>query len=117
MGKCSAFCAGAVVGLAAGLFLAPKSGPENLADAQEKVRELLDQGQEYCMAGAQRFQSSVSAASSSDQAEKLQAKIDAARKIIAEQVSKNAVKDASDSDVVETSAIEEEAAEEENAAE
>ena len=92
MGKGGAFFAGALMGFAAGFFLAPKTGAENREDAKEFARGLMGQGQSYAKQGSERFQSSVSSFRSSGEAggDQLQAKIDAARKIISEQVAKNA---------------------------
>ena len=92
MGRGSAFFAGALMGFAAGFFLAPKPGAENREDAKEFAREILGQGQSYAKQSSERFQSSVSSFRSAPDSgsDQLQAKIDAARKIISEQVAKNA---------------------------
>lgn len=96
MDKTGAFFAGALCGFVAGVFLAPKSGAENRADAVDQVRSVWNQGQDYCQQGVENFQSSVSSMRPSiDQKnDQLQAKIDAARKIISEQVAKNAAETA-----------------------
>ncbi len=92
MGKSGAFFAGALCGLVAGIFMAPKAGSESRADAADQLRNIWGQGQDYYQKGVQRFQSSVSSMRPGiDQKnDQLQAKIDAARKIISEQVAKNA---------------------------
>ena len=92
MNKGGVFLIGGIIGFAAGIFLAPKDGESNRADAADWARELLGQGQERYQQGAQRIQSSISSVRPSADAknDQLQAKIDAARKIIAEQVAKNA---------------------------
>lgn len=91
MGKGGVFFVGALMGFAAGVFLAPKTGAENREDAKEFARSVLGQGQEYYKQGSERFQSSVSSfRPAGEQGDQLQAKIDAARKIISEQVAKNA---------------------------
>ena len=109
MNKGGAFILGAAFGLAAGLFLAPKSGEENLADAKEFARDILGQGQEYYNQGVERVQSRAGA-SAADKNDQLQAKIEAARKIISEQVAKNA--EAAKQAVAAAAAVEVEAAEE-----
>ena len=91
MGKGGAFFVGGLIGFAAGVFLAPKAGPENREDAKEFIRGIMGQGQGDNKQGSERFTSSVSSVRSDDpKADQLQAKIDAARKIISEQVAKNA---------------------------
>ena len=92
MNKGGAFVIGAIVGLAAGIFLAPKSGEENLADAKEFARDMIGPGPAYYQQGTDKVQARVSAVRSTadDKNDQLQAKIDAARKIISEQVAKNA---------------------------
>ena len=92
MRKGGVFFVGAMMGCAAGFFLAPKTGAENREDAKAYIRKLLGQGQEYYGKGSERFRSSVSTvgAGADAKSDQLQAKIDAARKIISEQVAKNA---------------------------
>ncbi len=113
MNKGGVFVIGALLGAAAGLFLAPKSGEENREDAKEFARGCLGQSQEYYQQGVQHFQSSVSSIRPTvDQSnDQLQAKIDAARKIIAEQVAKNAAASKAAADANETIDAEAEQAE------
>ncbi len=108
MGKGGAFFAGALCGVVAGIFLAPKPGADSRAEAAEQLRSVLDQGQDYYQKGVQRFHSSVSSIRPSiDQKnDQLQAKIDAARKIISEQVAKNATEAAEAATAAEEAGVE-----------
>lgn len=92
MNKAGAFFIGGLIGFAIGVFTAPKDGEQNRADAADFARGVIGQGQERYQQGKERIQSSISSARVSAEAknEQLQAKIDAARKIISEQVAKNA---------------------------
>ena len=109
MNKGGAFFLGAVLGLTAGIFLAPKSGEENLADAKEFAKDVIGQGQAYYQQGVQAY--SGVRPSIDEKNDQLQAKIDAARKIISEQVAKNAeaakqaIAEAAAADEVEAEAV------------
>ncbi len=109
MNKGGVFVVGALFGFAIGIFTAPKPGVESRAEAAEFARELWGQGQDYYQHSAQRFQSSVSSMrpGMDQRNDQLQSKIDAARKIISEQVAKNAEaakKASEEADAVETEA-------------
>ncbi len=92
MNKGGVFVVGALIGFAVGIFSAPKPGVESRAEAAEFARGLWGTGQEYYQQGAQRFQSAASniRPNIDQRNDQLQAKIDAARKIISEQVARNA---------------------------
>lgn len=115
MNKAGAFIVGGLIGFAIGVFTAPKDGEQNRADAAEFARGVIGQGQERYQQASQRFQSSVSSARTSAEAknDQLQAKIEAARKIISEQVAKNAAaaKQAIEDDAAKADEIPVEAAE------
>ncbi len=92
MNKGGVFIVGALIGFAAGVLIAPKSGAETRADAAGFARDIVGQGQDFYQQGTQRFKTSASSARFNGEQgnDQLQAKIDAARKIISEQVARNA---------------------------
>lgn len=83
---------GGLAGLSAGFLLAPKSGAETRADINDAAGELFTQGSNIYQDAADRVQSNISniQPNINRRSGEMQEKIDNARAIIADQVTKNA---------------------------